>query len=127
MEQIFGSLDDEYIQNEESEVVFLSYDSFLIDGSLPVAELIELMGFEPDKADECETAAGLLLNIFDKIPSEGENVSVEEKNIKVTFTVLAMDRRRIDRIGVKIEKHQAEGTGAVLEAGEDIMENDADM
>lgn len=127
MEQIFGSLDDEYIQNEESEVVFLSYDSFLIDGSLPVAELIELMGFEPDKADECETAAGLLLNIFDKIPSEGEDISVEDKNIKVTFTVLAMDRRRIDRIGVKIEKQQAEGSGAASEAGGDVVEKGSDL
>ena len=115
------------IQNEESEVVFLSYDSFLIDGSLPVAELIELMGFEPDKADECETAAGLLLNIFDKIPSEGEDISVEDKNIKVTFTVLAMDRRRIDRIGVKIEKQQAEGAGAASESGGDVVEKGSDL
>ncbi len=112
MKQIFGSLDDEYIQSEESEVVFLSYDSFLIDGSLPVSELTELMGFEPDKVEECETAAGLLLNIFDKIPAEGENISVEDKNIKVTFTVLSMDRHRIDRIGVKIEKQQAEGAAS---------------
>ena len=65
MSQILGNDDDEYIQNEESEVVALSYDCFLIDGSLPVSETVELIGFEPEKIEECETAAGLMLNVLE--------------------------------------------------------------
>ncbi|MFR7986339.1 MAG: hemolysin family protein [Clostridia bacterium] len=108
MSQILGNDDDEYIQNEESEVVALSYDCFLIDGSLPVSETVELIGFEPEKIEECETAAGLMLNVFGRIPSEGDQMSVEHKNTKVTFTIVKMDRHRIDKISVKIERTQQE-------------------
>lgn len=104
MSQILGNDDDEYIQSEESEVVALSCDCFLIDGSLPVSETVELIGFEPEKIEECETAAGLMLNIFGRIPSEGDQMSVEHKNTKVTFTIVKMDRHRIDKISVKIER-----------------------
>ena len=41
MEQIIGSSDDEYIQNDDSEVVTISDDIFLIDGSLPVSDVID--------------------------------------------------------------------------------------
>ena len=110
MFQIVGNVDDdEYIQSEDSEVVPLSYDRFLIDGSLPVSDAVELIGFEPDGTDECETAAGLLLNLFNRIPKEGDTVSTEHRNTKVTFRVMHMERHRIDKIGVKIEKiHEEE-------------------
>lgn len=113
MTQIVGNIDDdEYIQSDDSEVVTLGYDRFLIDGSLPVSDVIDLIGFEPEKADECETAAGLLLNIFDRIPAEGDKIAVEHKNVKVTFAVLHMEKHRIDKIGVKIERQQAGGETA---------------
>ena len=103
MEQIIGSSDDEYIQNDDAEVVTISDDIFLIDGSLPVSEVIDLIGFEPEKADECETAAGLLLNIFDMIPEVGDETTIEHKNTKVTFKVISKDRHRIDKIRMNIE------------------------
>ena len=105
MSQIVGNIDDdEYIHSEDSEVVPISYDRFMIDGSLPVSDVVELIGFEPDKTDECETAAGLVLNIIGKIPITGDRVAVEHKNTKVTFTVIHMEKHRIDKIGVKIER-----------------------
>lgn len=107
-DQIVGSIDDEYVQNEDSDVVPLSFDSFLIDASIPVSEVTELIGFVPENAGECETAAGLLLNIFDRIPKTGDKISVEYKNTKATFTVLAMEKHRIEKISVKIEKHQVD-------------------
>ena len=69
-----------------------------------VGNIDELIGFEPDKTDECETAAGLVLNIIGKIPIAGDRVAVEHKNTKVTFTVIHMEKHRIDKIGVKIER-----------------------
>ena len=38
-----------------------------------------------------------------------------------------MDKRRIDRIGVKIEKQQAEGAGAASESGGDAVEKGSDL
>ena len=107
-DQIVGSIDDEYVQNEDSDVVPLSFDSFLIDASITVSEVMELIGFVTENAGECETAAGLLLKIFDRIPKTGDKISVEYKNTKATFTVLAMEKHRIEKISVKIEKHQVD-------------------
>ena len=69
---------------------------------------MELLGFEPEAANDVETAGGLLLSLFDRIPKEGDVAVLEDRGTKVTFTVLAMDRLRIDRILVVIDKPAAE-------------------
>ena len=100
MEQIVGRIDDEYRHGGSDEVVKLDDGSYLIDGSLPIDEVEELIGFVPDEASECETAGGLLLTLFDRIPDEGDTVSVSDGDVTATFTVGDMDRHRIDKIRV---------------------------
>ena len=108
MEQIVGRIDDEYLHPCEDEVITLPDGSFLIDGSLAIGEVEELIGFEPEEAAECETAGGLLLSLFDRIPDEGDTVVLEGRRAKVTFRVIDMDRLRIDKISVTLEKPEAE-------------------
>ncbi len=103
MEQIVGRIDDEYRHGEDHGVVELEDGSLLVDGSMPVDEVEELIGFKPVEAEECETAGGLLLSLFDRIPNEGDTVAVEDEGNKATFTVLDMDRHRIDKIRVIVE------------------------
>ena len=80
----------------------------MVDGLLPIDELVEILGFEPDEANECETAAGLLLALFDRIPEEADTVVAEGSHAdgitRATFTVLDMDRLRIDKIQVRLEQ-----------------------
>lgn len=103
MEQIVGRIDDEYSHGDSDEVVTLKDGSYLVDGSLPIDDLEELMGFKPEEASECETAGGLLLTLFDRIPKEGDTVSVSEGQATATFTVVDMDRHRIDKISLMLE------------------------
>lgn len=103
MEQIVGRIEDEYNHDNADIVIQLDDGSYLADGSLPISEVVELIGFEPEETEECETAGGLLLSLFDRIPNEGDSVSVEEAGKKATFTVVDMDRRRIDKIRVVLE------------------------
>ena len=103
MEQIVGRIDDEYSHGDSDEVVTLKDGSYLVDGSLPIDDLEELMGFKPEEASECETAGGLLLTLFDRIPKEGDTVSVSEGQAMATFTVVDMDRHRIDKISLMLE------------------------
>ena len=109
MEQIVGRIDDEYQHGTSDEVVKLDDGSYLIDGSMPVDEVEELIDFEPVESEECETAGGLLLTLFDRIPDEGDSVTVEDGDKKAAFTVVDMDRHRIDKIRVVVET--AESTG----------------
>ena len=66
------------------------------------------MGFEPEEAGDCETAGGLLFDLFGQIPEVGDKVSAEEGDTKVDFTVKKMDVRRIDKIDMVIERAEDE-------------------
>lgn len=108
MEQIVGNVDDEYSHGIDDEVVKRDDGTYLIDGSLPIDDLEELIGFLPEESDECETAGGLLLAAFDRIPQEGDTVTLEGREAKATFTVVEMDRHRIDKISVAVEQKPQE-------------------
>lgn len=106
MEQIVGRIDDEYRHSAE-EVVKQEDGTYLIEGSLSVDELGELLGFEPEEAEECETVGGLVLDVLDRIPDEGDAVQLENRGTKATLTVVAMDRHRIDKVSLQLE-HELE-------------------
>lgn len=104
MKKIIGNGDDEYIRSRESEIVPVTENTFIIDGGLSADETIEIIGFRPELTDECDTAAGLMLTIFDRIPKKGDTAVVTKDRIRAEFEILAMEKHRIDRIGIKIEK-----------------------
>ena len=108
MEQIVGKMDDEYRHVSDASVKCEADGTFNIDGKMPIADLVEIMGFEPEEAADVETAAGLVLKLMDKIPREGEEVSVEKRSaeevITATFEVDRMERLRIDRIVLTIDR-----------------------
>ena len=63
----------------------------------------------PEEANECETAGGLLLALFDRIPDEGDEVTSEsEGGDAAVFTVVDMDNLRIDKIRVVLEPIEEE-------------------
>lgn len=106
MEQIVGRIDDEYRHDADDEVVKLPDGTFVIDGSMPINELEEIIGFEAEGIDQVETVGGLLLMLMDKIPSEGDSVEIDnttvKKEIRVIFTVIEMDKLRVDKIAVDV-------------------------
>lgn len=110
MEQIVGSIYDEYRHGDEEDVVELADGSKLIEGAMPVDELADLLGFEPEGAEECETAAGLIMDTLDRIPAEGEFITLEGREATATLTVVDMDRHRIDKIRLEMQpKPQEDG------------------
>lgn len=104
MEQIVGRIDDEYVHDTDDDVVKEPDGSYLIDGALAIGDLEDILEFTPDEAGEVETAGGLLLTLFDRIPDEGDVVVLEHKGTKVSFTVITMDRLRIDRIRMVVDR-----------------------
>ena len=98
MEQIVGRVDDEYMHGDDGSVVEIAPGDYLIDGSLPIDEVVELIGFSPAEANECETAGGLLLALFDRIPDEGDETDCETAH----FTIEEMDNLRVEKIRVHL-------------------------
>ena len=108
IEQIVGRIDDEYVHDTDDDIEELPDGTYQINGTLAIDDLVELLGFEPEAANDVETAGGLLLSLFDRIPKEGDVAVLEDRGTKVTFTVLAMDRLRIDRICMAIDRPEEE-------------------
>lgn len=106
MEQIVGRIDDEYRHEADDEVVTLPDGTLIIDGGMPVDELAETLTFSPEGIDKVETAGGYILMLMDRIPSDGDTVSIEHKTATkettVDFTVVEMDRLRVDKIAVNV-------------------------
>ncbi len=106
MEQIVGRIDDEYRHDSDDEVIQLPDGTMVIDGSMSMDELEELIGFAPEDSEKVETAGGLILMLMDRIPEAGATVSIQHdtatRKAAVLFTVLEMDRFRVDKIAIDI-------------------------
>lgn len=114
MEQIVGHFQDEYDHGDDDRVVAIAPDTFLVDGSYPIDDTVELLGFTPEEADECETLGGLLLSLFDRIPAVGDQVEALGENDTIAqFMVVDMDNLRIDKVQVKlvVPPEEADGLG----------------
>ena len=98
MEQIVGHVDDEYRHADSELVKKLTDDTMMIDGGMAVGDFVELIGFVPEDAEDCETLGGLIMDVLDRIPSEGESLTLEGKEATAKLTVVRMDRHRIDRV-----------------------------
>lgn len=96
LEAIVGSIQDEY-DNEEEEVTRTDENTLDVDASVEPEELQEHIGVKLPQGDY-ETLGGFLLDRLGHIPTEQEVVEFEN----VTFTVLSMEERRIDRVRVVV-------------------------
>lgn len=106
--QIIGSVEDEYLHDDQDEILKVGEDAYVVDGSLPVDKFVELIGYEPVPIYDYETAGGLMLDLLDKIPTEGESVELHHDHRIITLKVDVMDDLRIDKIGVKFESEPEE-------------------
>ena len=104
MAQIVGPSDDEYVHGTEDSIRQISDGQYEADGSVAIDDLVDVIGFEPEEASDCETAGGLIMDLAGEIPSEGDVVSCESQNgkIRAEFRVLKMDRHRVDKIEVQV-------------------------
>ena len=111
VEQIIGRMEDEYLHDDQDEILKVGDDRYLVDGSLPVDQFVEFLGFEPVPVYDYETASGLMLDLIDKIPEEGDIFELSNDGKKYTLCANLMDGLRIDKIGVRIERDESAEEG----------------
>ena len=98
LESIVGNIQDEY-DHEEEEITTLGDNTFDVDGSIDMEELGELLDRKLPEGDY-DTLGGYIMDELGRIPGEDEQPTVTYEN--VTFTVLKMDDRRIDRVHIEV-------------------------
>ena len=102
LEEIVGDMGDEYEPIDLPEIMTLADGSYDIDGEMPLDDVSDLLQLPFDEEDEDDTLGGYIFSRLGRKPEEGDEVTQKDW----TFTVLKMDRLRIER--VKAEKAEAE-------------------
>ncbi len=68
--------------------------SLLVSGWMPADEFCDRLGIPRDLAGGYETVAGLVLNLFGRLPKLGETTTAES----LRFEIVDLDDRRIDKV-----------------------------
>lgn len=103
IEEIVGEISDEHDEPVgEIEYSRLDEHNLLFEGKTSLNDFCKIMEIEDDVFDEvkgdADSIAGLLLELMEKIPEKDEKVSF----LNFTFTVKAVDKRRIKRVLVTL-------------------------
>ena len=107
MEEIIGDIKDEF---DEEDVQYKKIDdnNYLFEGKTLINDMCRLIGISSDTfddvRDESDSLGGLILEISGKFPKKNEMVSYKEYD----FTVLNLDRMRIQRVKMTINKENEE-------------------
>jgi CBS domain containing-hemolysin-like protein len=98
LEEIVGEIADEYDENEQPPVEWLSDDSARVTARLSVTELGELFGVGLEDED-VETVAGLLARVLGRVPIAGSTGTVQ--GLRLTAENLAGRRNKIGTVLVE--------------------------
>jgi putative hemolysin len=97
VEEIVGEIYDEF-ESEEAPLEKLSEGEYVVDGLISLEDLNDELDLDLSAQDSV-TLNGLLCETLDRLPEEGDQVSVGP----VTFTVMETDGRRCKRCRVAVE------------------------
>jgi putative hemolysin len=105
VEEIVGEIRDEHRRDEAHRFVRRDDNSWLIDGSVSMADFVERLELESDEAlanRSFSTVGGLILDQLGRIPDVGD---VADWN-GLSLEVVDMDGQRIDRVLVTRKKSE---------------------
>jgi putative hemolysin len=93
--ELVGELQDEY-DSREPVALAIGSGQWVVDGRLDIEDLAETIQHNlPD--GPYSTVGGFIMALFEKVPDEGDQVTEDG----VRYTVLSMDRQRVDSIRVE--------------------------
>lgn len=102
IEEIVGDISDEY---DADETLFekLDENNYILEAKIELEDFCELIGAEKEEFAESisdvDTLAGLILEIKGEMPVKSEIIRFG----KYTFEILAVDKRRINKVKLSIE------------------------
>jgi gliding motility-associated protein GldE len=101
LEEIVGEIRDEY-DEEETTWQKVGRGEWLFEARTPLNDFYKVTGLDAElfeeKTDNCESLGGLILELKQSFPRVHEVIKYQH----CEFTIVAMERRRIDRIRVKL-------------------------
>ena len=108
MEEIIGDIKDEF-DDDEHQYKKIDNNNYIFEGKTLINDVCRIMGISTDVfedvRDESDSIAGLVLELSGKFPAVNETVSYQIFD----FTVLNLDKMRIQRVKITINRpHETE-------------------
>lgn len=100
IEEIVGSLDDEYDDNEP-QMEQLDENIYLVDGHYALDDISDELEIHLDSENH-ETLGGLIIELLGEIPDEEEDEGVVVEFENFTFTIMEIKDRRIEKLKMEI-------------------------
>ena len=102
LEEIVGEITDEHdtVATDE-EITEASPEVFEVIGKVRIDELNSRLDLNLPEEEDYDTVAGFIFSTLGHIPAEGESVDFENDGKKVRLTVIAVTRRRIEKVRVE--------------------------
>jgi putative hemolysin len=103
LEEIFGEINDEF---DEDETFYSRIDenTFAFEAKMLINDMCKFMEIDSNTFDEvrneADTVGGMLLEVSGDLPEKGEEIVIEG----FTFVIEAVDKRKIKRIKVIVNK-----------------------
>lgn len=99
LEEIVGEIRDEYDQDEEEQIQ-AKENGYLIEARMKLEDVNDAIGTEFESEDY-DTIGGLVLDSLDRIPEDGETVTLEDGTV---LTVKGIKNNRIASVFVVLPK-----------------------
>ncbi len=109
MEEIIGDIKDEF-DDDEHQYKKIDDNNYIFEGKTLINDVCRIIGLPSDTfedvREESDSIAGLVLELSGKFPAVNETVSYQ----KYDFTVLNLDKMRIQRVKITINRPPEEIT-----------------
>lgn len=105
LEEIFGEIYDESDDVEPEEFEPAGENSFIVDGSLNVLEMFELLDYKPEHFEsEYTTVGGWATEMLDRFPVAGDKFEFE----RLTVEVLKAQSMRVEQLKVTLRPEETD-------------------
>lgn len=108
LEELVGEIRDEH-DRETTPYRQIREGEYLVNASVPIENLNELLNLRIPESEEFETLGGLIMELLGKVPEEGETVMVEGYELRVE----RMKGKRIVTVRLTIRKEEDEDHGEI--------------
>ncbi|MGE0790977.1 MAG: hemolysin family protein [Sandaracinaceae bacterium] len=95
LEEIVGEIQDEH-DVEEPPILRIGKDHYLVDASVSLYDLGEVLGVELEAEGDFDSVGGMILEVAGRVPSPGESVDTQG----FQFQVRDSDERHVTRVEV---------------------------
>ena len=102
VEEVIGDIKDEFDESTDSNIKKLQDGSYIVEGTTPLNDFTKTLNLMSDHFDEvredAETVAGLILELYGRIPKGGDVITYEQ----FTFRVLSIKNNRIEKVKLEV-------------------------